>query len=136
MITNIQIQETESYTRPRQVGSSTVYIEEALVPSETTDLTQPHLSSYSAHSSGRINEDKARISTIAAEKEFIQRELEKGVVYILGETEIKAGPNSSFIKKIVVNYMYSFLRKNFRQGEKAFSIPRQQVLKVGMVYEI
>lgn len=123
---------TESHTRTR---SSTVHIEEALRPSETTELTQPRMgSSYSAHSSGRISDEQSR--AIAEEKQFVQRELQKGVVYILGETEIWAGPNSSFLKKIVVDYMYSFLRKNFRQGEKAFAIPRQQVLKVGMVYEI
>ena len=141
-ITDMQIQETEAQTastgdgnaRPRKAGSSTVYIEEVLTASETTGLTQPRISNYSAHSSGRISEGQTR--TIAEEKEFIQRELQKGVVYILGETEIKAGPNSSFVKKVVGNYMYSFLRKNFRQGEKAFAIPRQQVLKVGMVYEI
>jgi KUP system potassium uptake protein len=141
-ITDMQIQETEAQTastgdgdaRPRKAGSSTVYVEEVLTAGETTVLTQPRLSSYSAHSSGRISEEQTR--TIAEEKQFIQRELQKGVIYILGETEIKAGPDSSFVKKIVVNYMYSFLRKNFRQGEKAFAIPRQQVLKVGMVYEI
>nr|CAB3484398.1 unnamed protein product [Digitaria exilis] len=140
-ITDMQIQETEdqttsiadSNTRYHKAGS-TVYIEEALTGSETTGLTQPRISSYSAHSSARISEEQSR--TIAEEKQFIQRELQKGVVYILGETEIKAGPESSFVKKVVVNYMYSFLRKNFRQGEKAFAIPRQQVLKVGMVYEI
>lgn len=141
-ITEMQIQETEaqttssvadSNTRSRKAGS-TVYIEEALTATETTGVTHPSISSYSAHSSGRISEEQSR--TIAEEKQFIQRELQKGVVYILGETEIKAGPESSFIKKIVVNYMYSFLRKNFRQGDKAFAIPRQQVLKVGMVYEI
>ncbi|CAN6270356.1 unnamed protein product [Urochloa humidicola] len=126
----------DSNTRPRKAGSSTVFIEEALTltASETTGLTQPRISSYSAHSSGRISEEQSR--SIAEEKQFIQRELQKGVVYILGEAEIKAGPNSSFVKKTVVNYIYSFLRKNFRQGEKAFAIPRQQVLKVGMVYEI
>ncbi|WVZ85474.1 hypothetical protein U9M48_032397 [Paspalum notatum var. saurae] len=139
-ITNTQETEAEttsivdSNTRTHKAGSSTVCIEEALRPSETTDVTQPRISSYSAHSSGRINEDQS-LST-AEEKQFIQRELQKGVVYILGETEIRVGPNSSFLKKIVVNYMYSFLRKNFRQGEKAFAIPRQQLLKVGMVYEI
>ncbi|KAF8715447.1 hypothetical protein HU200_027098 [Digitaria exilis] len=140
-ITGMQIQETEdqttsiadSNTRYHKAGS-TVYIEEALTASETTGLTHPRISSYSAQSSGTISEEQSR--TIAEEKQFIQRELQKGVVYILGETEIKARPGSSFVKKVVVNYMYSFLRKNFRQGEKAFAIPRQQVLKVGMVYEI
>ncbi|KAL6843419.1 hypothetical protein ACP4OV_026741 [Aristida adscensionis] len=141
-ITNMQIQEAEApttsntdrNTRPLKVGSSTVHVEETLGSSEPRELTQPPASSHSAQSSGRISEDQ--LHTIAEEKLFIQRELQKGVVYILGEAEIKAEPSSSFVKKIVVNYMYSFLRKNFRQGEKAFAIPRQQVLKVGMVYEI
>jgi KUP system potassium uptake protein len=124
----------DSNARPRKAGSSTVHIEEALTANEATGLTQPRISSYSAHSSGRISEEQSR--TIADEKQSIQRELQKGVVYIVGEAEIKAGPSSSFVKKVVVNYMYSFLRKNFRQGEKAFAIPRQQILKVGMVYEI
>ncbi|XP_006653356.1 potassium transporter 19-like [Oryza brachyantha] len=114
----------------RAAVGSTVYVEETLRPGEPTEFTQPCISNLS----GRISEEQYHI--IGEEKQFIQREMQKGVVYILGEIEIKARHNSSFIKKIVVNYVYSFLRKNFRQGEKAFAIPRQKVLKVGMAYEI
>ncbi|KAL6652819.1 hypothetical protein ACP70R_011744 [Stipagrostis hirtigluma subsp. patula] len=142
LITSIQNQENGApttsivgnNTRKHNVGSSKVCIEETLGSSESMELTQPRISIHSAQSSGRVTEDQ--LHTIAKEKQFIQSELQKGVVYILGETEIRAEPSSSFVKKIVVNYMYSFLKKNFRQGEKAFAIPRQQVLKVGMVYEI
>ena len=57
-------------------------------------------------------------------------------MYLLGETEVKAEHNSNIFKRIVVNNFYNFLKKNFRQGEKALLIPRDQIVKVGMIYEI
>ena len=78
----------------------------------------------------------AELARIEEEQKFIQREREKGVVYILGETEVVAKPQSSLLKKIVVNYIYSFLRKNFMQGEKMLLIPHGKLLKVGISYEI
>ncbi|GFY88073.1 high affinity K+ transporter 5 [Actinidia rufa] len=73
-----------------------------------------------------------------AEKEmqFVQKAMDNGVVYLLGETEVRAQQNSSLLKKIVVNYVYNFLRKNSRQGEKVMAIPRSRLLRVGMTYEI
>jgi len=73
---------------------------------------------------------------IQQEQQSILEEMNKGVVYIFGESEVVARPHSSLLKKIVVNYIYSFLRKNSRNGEKMMSIPRRQVLKVGISYEI
>jgi len=70
------------------------------------------------------------------EIKFIDKAKEKGVVYMIGEAEVVAHPNSSILNKIVVNYAYSFLRKNFRQGEDSIAIPRKRLLKVGMTYEI
>ncbi|MED6204735.1 Potassium transporter 5 [Stylosanthes scabra] len=70
------------------------------------------------------------------EVKFIEKAMEKGVVYMLGEAEVVAQPNSSFLNKIVVNYAYSFLRKNFRQGDKLMAMPRKRLLKIGMTYEI
>jgi KUP system potassium uptake protein len=76
------------------------------------------------------------LAKIEEEQMFIQMEREKGVAYILGETEVVANPQSSPLKKIVVNHIYSFLRKNFMQGEKMLSIPHGKLLKVGISYEI
>ena len=97
-----------------------------------------------ASSSDSIVGVTAKSSTFSAppiqgaedEIRFIERAMEKGVVYMLGEAEVVARPNSSILNKIVVNYAYSFLRKNFRQGEKLMAIPRKRLLKVGMTYEI
>ncbi|KAK4780038.1 hypothetical protein SAY87_016144 [Trapa incisa] len=70
------------------------------------------------------------------EMEFLQEAAEKGVVYLIGEAEVVAKQSSSMLRKIVVNYAYSFLRKNFRQGENVMAIPRMKLLRVGMTYEI
>lgn len=56
--------------------------------------------------------------------------------YLLGEAEVVTKQDSSFLKKFVVNYAYTFLRKNFRQGEKVMAIPKTRLLRVGMTYEI
>ena len=73
---------------------------------------------------------------IEEDQKIIQSEVNNGVIYILGETEVVAKPHSNLLKKIIVNYVYSFLRKNSRNGEKMLSIPRGQLLKVGITYEI
>ncbi|CAI8609503.1 unnamed protein product [Vicia faba] len=70
------------------------------------------------------------------EIKFIDKAMERGVVYMIGEAEVVAHPNSSILNKIVVNYAYSFLRKNFRQAEQSIAIPHKRLLKVGMTYEI
>lgn len=74
----------------------------------------------------------------AAEEEmqYVEKAMEKGVVYLLGEIEVVAEAKSSYLKKMVVNYAYSFLRKNFRQEVQILAIPRAKLLRVGMTYEI
>jgi KUP system potassium uptake protein len=67
---------------------------------------------------------------------LIDREVERGVVYLTGEANVSAAPNSSILKKLVVNYIYTFLRKNLTEGQNALSIPKDQLLKVGITYEI
>jgi len=68
--------------------------------------------------------------------QIIQREMENGVVHMLGETNVVAGPDADVLKKIIVDYAYSFMRKNFRQPEKITCVPHNKLLRVGMTYEI
>ncbi|KAL4326456.1 hypothetical protein AHAS_Ahas13G0001900 [Arachis hypogaea] len=79
---------------------------------------------------------KAFIHLDEPEVNFIDMAMQRGVMYMLGEAEVVALPNSSFLNKIVVNYAYTFLRKNFRQGNQLMAIPRKRLLKIGMTYEI
>ncbi|KAK6135437.1 hypothetical protein DH2020_030806 [Rehmannia glutinosa] len=47
---------------------------------------------------------------------FLRKAKESGVVYLLGHGDIRARKESWFIKKLVINYFYAFLRKNCRRG--------------------
>ncbi|KAL6899129.1 hypothetical protein ACP4OV_005787 [Aristida adscensionis] len=74
---------------------------------------------------------------VAEEQRFIDAEAEHGVVYPMGGASVTAAAGSSVVKRVVVNNVYGFLRKNLREGHRALSIPRDQVLKVGITtYEI
>lgn len=83
---------------------------------------------------GNISSDL--VLAVEKEKQLIDTEMERGVVYLMGEANVIAGPKSSAAKKIVVDYVYTFLRKNLTEGEKVLSIPKDQLLKVGITYEI
>ncbi|KAI3991954.1 hypothetical protein MKX01_012899 [Papaver californicum] len=88
----------------------------------------------SSNSSSGIH--NAPVQEADKEIEFVQKAMEKGVVYLLGETEVVAEEKSSLLKQVVVNYLYHFLRKNLRESDKILSIPNRKLLKVGMTYEI
>lgn len=113
-----------------------VYAEEMLTPAESFSEMGTMAASGRQLMAVAVKMSLEEMARIEEEQRFIQREMEKGVVFILGESEVVARPHSSLLKKLVVNYAYSFLRRNCRQGDKMLAIPRSQLLKVGMSYEI
>ncbi|XP_065853916.1 potassium transporter 5 [Euphorbia lathyris] len=124
-------------------GSSAVHVEESLEqrnPSSVSVSASIQSINSNRVSSGSIKSVNTNRTTGQANAEdeiqFVQKAMDKGVVYLLGEPEVVAEPKSSLFKKFVVNYAYDFLRKNMSQREKAFSIPRTRLLRVGMTYEI
>lgn len=128
----------ESFGSHEKTKVKAVYAEEMLTPAES-------FSEHARQASGKsklftqFQGDKMNIvdmMKIQQEQQAVLEEMSKGVVYIFGESEVVARPHSSLIKKIAINYIYSFLRKNSRNGEKMLSIPRRQILKVGVSYEI
>jgi KUP system potassium uptake protein len=112
---------SEVQTRPRRSTHSAVHSEE---------VVESRVSSHSRRITFHVDQ------TVEEEKQLIDREVERGVVYLMGEANVSAQSKSSVLKKIVVNYVYSFLRKNLPAGHKALSIPKDQLLKVGITYEI
>lgn len=67
---------------------------------------------------------------------FLHKAKESGVVYLLGHGDIRARKDSWFIKKLVINYFYAFLRKNCRRGIATLSVPHTQLMQVGMTYMV
>ncbi|KAL7145712.1 hypothetical protein ABFS83_07G105900 [Erythranthe nasuta] len=61
---------------------------------------------------------------------------ESGVAYIMGHSYVKARRSSSFLKKLVIDFGYSFLRKNCRGPAVALHIPHISLIEVGMIYHV
>jgi KUP system potassium uptake protein len=119
--TDSLIRVSEGQRRPRQSARSVIHSEEVI---------EPQMSSHAG------NVGTYSLRTIEEEKQLIDIEMERGVVYLMGSANVIAGPKSSVIKKVVVNYVYAFLRRNLAEGHKVLSIPKDQLLKVGITYEI
>ncbi|XP_019174800.1 PREDICTED: potassium transporter 4-like [Ipomoea nil] len=61
---------------------------------------------------------------------------EAGAAYILGHSYVKARRSSPFLKKLVIDIAYSFLRKNCRGPSVALNIPHISLIEVGMIYYV
>ena len=59
-----------------------------------------------------------------------------GVAYIMGHSYVKARRSSSYLKKLVIDIGYSFLRKNCRGPSVALNIPHISLIEVGMIYYV
>lgn len=126
--------------RARKSSSSAVHMEESLEqqqvpPRVSSGSIQSFNAARSANSSNRIGPVPV-VQGPEEEMQALETAMDQGVFYLIGEAEVVAKQDSSLIKKFVINYAYSFLRKNFRQGEKMLAIPRNKLLRVGMTYEV
>lgn len=111
---------------------------------------EPKIVSTSQHVdlvSSKLMKPRKRVRFVVPENPKIERETEEelqdlmeareaGVAYILGHSYVKAKQGSSFVKKLVINFGYEFLRRNSRGPTLALSIPQASTLEVGMVYHI
>ncbi|KAF8103752.1 hypothetical protein N665_0185s0026 [Sinapis alba] len=61
---------------------------------------------------------------------------EAGVAYVMGHSYVKARKSSSWLKKLIIDIGYSFLRKNCRGSAVALNIPHISLIEVGMVYYV
>ncbi|KAJ1434939.1 Potassium transporter [Sesbania bispinosa] len=74
--------------------------------------------------------------SLERELSFIHKAKESGVVYLLGHGDIRARKDSWFIKKLLINYFYAFLRKNCRRGITTLSVPHSHLMQVSMTYMV
>lgn len=74
--------------------------------------------------------------SLESELAFLHKAKESGVVYLLGHGDIRARKDSWFIKKLVINYFYAFMRKNCRRGTATLNAPRTHLIQVAMTYMV
>ncbi|GAB4829843.1 hypothetical protein Ancab_019491 [Ancistrocladus abbreviatus] len=70
------------------------------------------------------------------ETEVLEKAYKAGVVHLMGESQVVAGKGAGLGKKVLINCGYNFLKKNLRQTDKMFDVPRKRLLKIGMTYEL
>ncbi|KAJ8758994.1 hypothetical protein K2173_003232 [Erythroxylum novogranatense] len=78
------------------------------------------------------DEDPSLEYELAALKEAI----DSGFTYLLAHGDVRAKKNSIFLKKLVINYFYAFLRRNCRGGTASLKVPHMNILQVGMTYMV
>ncbi|XP_043704475.1 putative potassium transporter 12 isoform X2 [Telopea speciosissima] len=66
----------------------------------------------------------------------LREAMDSGFTYLLGHGAVKARKESWFLKKLVINYFYAFLRKNCRAGAANMSVPHMNIMQVGMTYMV
>ncbi|KAM7274840.1 hypothetical protein ACFE04_016706 [Oxalis oulophora] len=57
-----------------------------------------------------------------------------GIAFIMGHSHLRAKQGSSFMKRLAVDFGYSFLKNNCRGVDVALRVPPASLLEVGMVY--
>ncbi|CAM8979993.1 unnamed protein product [Rhodiola kirilowii] len=62
--------------------------------------------------------------------------MDSGFTYLLAHGDVRANKNSFFLKKLVINYFYAFLRRNCRAGAANMSVPHMNILQVGKTYMV
>ncbi|XP_061359486.1 potassium transporter 6 [Gastrolobium bilobum] len=81
--------------------------------------------------------ESPKIDTGAMEElEEVMEAKEAGVAYIIGQSYMRAKPGSSILKKLVINFVYEFLRRNSRGPSFVLGVPHASSLEVGMMCHV
>ena len=91
--------------------------------------SQPNASDKAGFS---MEEDPALEYELAALREAT----DSGLTYLLAHGDVRAKKNSIFVKKLVINYLYAFLRRNCRAGAANLTVPHMNILQAGMTYMV
>lgn len=73
-------------------------------------------------------------NAVKEELEDLMEAREAGVAFILGHSHVKAKSGSSLLKKVAIDFIYNFLKRNCRGPEVALHVPPASLLEIGMVY--
>ncbi|XP_047153929.1 potassium transporter 6-like [Vigna umbellata] len=106
-------------------------------PSELKEIKSPNVIKQQKKRVRFLVPESPKINTDAKkELEEVMEAREGGVAYIIGQTHLRAKPGSSMVKKIAINIVYEFLRRNSRSPSFVTGVPHASSLEVGMMYQV
>ncbi|XP_073150477.1 potassium transporter 7 [Henckelia pumila] len=134
-------EEERSFSRILIAPNGSVYSLGVPLLTEFKDANKfiPESSRMSEEARQETSTDETAIDpeqSLEKELSFIRKAKESGFVYLLGHGNIRARKDSWFIKKLIINYFYAFLRKNSRRGTANLSVPHSHLIRVGMTYMV
>ncbi|CAA6670072.1 unnamed protein product [Spirodela intermedia] len=76
------------------------------------------------------------VAGLEEELAALREATESGFTYLLAHGEVRARKQAWFLKKLAVNYVYAFLRRNCMAGAPNLSAPRVNTIRVRMTYMV
>ncbi|OIT34134.1 PREDICTED: putative potassium transporter 12 [Nicotiana attenuata] len=122
--------DSNSVMRPRD--NAEVDVDELKVPLMRDQRLEIGTSTSEPSITASVDEDPGLEYELSALREAI----ESGFTYLLGHGDVRAKKNSWFIKKLTINYLYAFLRRNCRGGVATMRVPHMNIIQVGMTYMV
>ncbi|XP_002509885.2 potassium transporter 3 isoform X1 [Ricinus communis] len=84
----------------------------------------------------KLSDTKYKDSQVKDELLGLLEAKQAGIAYVIGHSHIKAKWSSPFLKRLLINIFYSFLRKNCRSPAVILDIPHISLIEVGMNYSL
>ncbi|XP_009594331.1 putative potassium transporter 12 isoform X2 [Nicotiana tomentosiformis] len=116
--------------RPRD--NSEVSVDELKVPLMRDQRLEVRTSTSEASITASVDD----VPGLEYELSALREAIESGFTYLLGHGDVRAKKNSWFIKKLTINYLYAFLRRNCRGGVATMRVPHMNIIQVGMTYMV
>ncbi|XP_030498482.2 putative potassium transporter 12 [Cannabis sativa] len=122
-------------SRESRIPSGEGYEEELRIPlmEEGTSFTEDNAIATTLPSSIMSSDEDP---SLEYELSALREAIDSGFTYFLAHGDVRAKKNSFFLKKLVINYFYAFLRRNCRAGAANMSVPHMNILQVEMTYMV
>ncbi|KAK9119660.1 hypothetical protein Scep_017753 [Stephania cephalantha] len=118
--------------------------DDGLQGSEAGDLHVPLLNARNIEEAGTSTSPELATSNLPVDEDpsleyelsALREAMDSGFTYLLAHGDVRARKESWFLKKLVINYFYAFLRRNCRAGAANMSVPHMNIMQVGMTYMV
>ncbi|KAL4425076.1 hypothetical protein ABPG77_010390 [Micractinium sp. CCAP 211/92] len=72
----------------------------------------------------------------AAERQLLLAARQRGIVFLLGRSSLRAEPGSNWLKVLLLETLYSTLVANCRPTTRVYQIPRESLLSIGVDFQL
>ncbi|KAL4425077.1 hypothetical protein ABPG77_010391 [Micractinium sp. CCAP 211/92] len=72
----------------------------------------------------------------AAERQLLLAARQRGIVFLLGRSSLRADPGSNWLKVLLLETLYGTLVANCRPTTRMYQIPRESLLSIGVDFQL